>query len=319
MEPIDDLAASEGWHERDPAGRARDGELRRPHLRGAAQHPSRQHPLLQQAACSRSAGVTKPPSTLDELFAAPPRCSNMASPRSRSESKDPWTLPLLLFENLLVARAAGPTTTTSSWGSTAPSTPRSRPPWTISGELLSFTNAKPWTLTWSQAVDLVGSGQAAMTIMGDWAKAQLLATQPNLEFRRGCPRRERWEPSCSRPTRSGSRKGRPIAPVPASCCKLFGSREGQDTFNPLKGSIPARKGANMDSYDPRSRATIDGLRERDQPGAGHGDPGPPGVHGRDEHGPRELRRRGRPEPGRQRERRDPHARQLVTTSCVRAP
>ena len=37
---------------------------------------------------------------------------------------------------------------------------------------------------------------------------------------------------------------------------MFGSREGQDAFNPLKGSIPARTDADLTRYDPLAQATM---------------------------------------------------------------
>jgi glucose/mannose transport system substrate-binding protein len=36
---------------------------------------------------------------------------------------------------------------------------------------------------------------------------------------------------------------------------VFGSKEGQDAFNPLKGSIPARTDADLWRYDPLAQAT----------------------------------------------------------------
>ena len=41
---------------------------------------------------------------------------------------------------------------------------------------------------------------------------------------------------------------------------VFGSLAGQDTFNPLKGSIPARKDASRDAYDIMAQRNIDDFR-----------------------------------------------------------
>ena len=42
---------------------------------------------------------------------------------------------------------------------------------------------------------------------------------------------------------------------------MFGSLAGQDTFNPLKGSIPARKDARVDAYDIMAQRNIMDFRQ----------------------------------------------------------
>src|SRR6185436_11829876 len=55
--------------------------------------------------------------------------------------------------------------------------------------------------------------------------------------------------------------------------RMVASREGQDTFNPLKGSIPARTDADATKYDPYQRAAIADLKvSKVYPAIGQGSP-----------------------------------------------
>ena len=142
-------------------------------------------------------------------------------------------------------------------------------------KLLGYSNATPELLeatipdaakrekvhasnvSWAEAAGLLLDGTAAMTIMGDWCKGLFTALTP-------------WKPGVD----LGG------APVPGTeghfiaivdtfslaraaankengrlFLKLLGSREGQDAFNLLKGSIPVRSDADLSKYDAVSQAT----------------------------------------------------------------
>jgi glucose/mannose transport system substrate-binding protein len=201
------------------------------------------------------------PTNLDELF------SVAATLRARGITPialgaiEPWTLALLLFENLLVARGGGAYYHDFLVGRGDAFAPQMIAALEDLRTLLSYTNPNATQLTWSGAVELVRTGGAAMTIMGDWAKGYFLANQgtPDASFGEiptpgtagtfvfttdtfGLPRGVR--------NRQGA----------LDLLTVFGSREGQDTFNPIKGSIPARRDANTDAYDVMAQRTIDDFR-----------------------------------------------------------
>jgi len=112
------------------------------------------------------------------------------------------------------------------------------------GEILDCTNINDDAagLSWQQAIDAVVAGEAAFNIMGDWA-AGYMTTTLELEPGEGFG----WAPS---PDTAGvfmwlsDSFGLPAdAPNPdntVAWLTTLGSLEGQNTFNPLKGSIPAR-------------------------------------------------------------------------------
>jgi glucose/mannose transport system substrate-binding protein len=59
---------------------------------------------------------------------------------------------------------------------------------------------------------------------------------------------------------------------------VLGSVEGQDVFNPLKGSIPARIDADMSKYDQYGKDTMEDFKNSKlAPSLAHGSAAPEGV------------------------------------------
>ncbi|MCA9895600.1 MAG: carbohydrate ABC transporter substrate-binding protein, partial [Anaerolineae bacterium] len=128
--------------------------------------------------------------------------------------------------------------------------------WETFGNVLACSNINDDAagLSWQQAIDSVVAGDAAFNIMGDWAAGYMTTTlglEPGVGYG--------YAPS---PGTSGmfiwlsDSFGHPVgAPNPAvtdAWLTLLGSVEGQNAFNPLKGSIPARidaVGAAPDLYN----------------------------------------------------------------------
>jgi glucose/mannose transport system substrate-binding protein len=107
------------------------------------------------------------------------------------------------------------------------------------------------SLSWQQAIDRVVSGEAAFNIMGDWAAGYMVTT---LELVPG--EGFGW---AAAPDTNGvflmlsDSFGLPVGVKnrenTLAWLRLLGSVEGQDAFNPLKGSIPARIDADTDNPD----------------------------------------------------------------------
>jgi glucose/mannose transport system substrate-binding protein len=122
---------------------------------------------------------------------------------------------------------------------------------------LDNVNTDHSALSWDQAAQYVIDGTAAMTIMGDWAEGFFKSKgwTPDVEFG--------YVPA---PGTAGSFnalsdtfclpkdiKDRDNA---IAWLKICGSKEGQDAFNPLKGSIPARTDADLSLYDVYLKSAI---------------------------------------------------------------
>lgn len=116
--------------------------------------------------------------------------------------------------------------------------------WETFGSVLACSNINDDAagLSWQQAIDAVVAGDAAFNVMGDWAAGYMTTTlglEPGVGYG-----------YAASPGTSGSflwlsdSFGLPVgAPNPDATnawLSLLGSVEGQNAFNPLKGSIPAR-------------------------------------------------------------------------------
>ena len=111
-------------------------------------------------------------------------------------------------------------------------------------------------LSWQQATDRMLAGQAAFNIMGDWAAGYLTTTKklkPGTDFA--------WTAS---PNTNGTfimladsfglPKGAKDRTEVMNWLKVIGSKQGQDTFNPLKGSIAARTDSDLSKYSVYSQS-----------------------------------------------------------------
>ncbi len=123
--------------------------------------------------------------------------------------------------------------------------------WETFGKVLACSNPDASGLSWQQAVDRMLKGDAAFNIMGDWA-AGYMATTLKLVPGEGFG----YAPS---PSTSGVfmmlsdsfglPKGAKHRDAALKWLKLLGSKDGQDIFNPLKGSIAARLDSDLSKYN----------------------------------------------------------------------
>lgn len=129
--------------------------------------------------------------------------------------------------------------------------------------LLGYTNSDAASLTWQDAGKLVADGKAAFNIMGDWQDGYFSGTKAggNLALKPGT--QYGWT---AVPGTAGVYdwlsdsftlpKGAPHRDAAVKWLTFLGSKQAQDTFNPVKGSIPARKDANPKLYGPYLKWTL---------------------------------------------------------------
>ncbi len=199
--------------------------------------------------------------TLDDLFALAEtlRAHGLAAPIALG-MRAPWTLSLLLFENILVARAGGEGYRRFFLGTddvlTSPTMAKALEDLTT---LLGYTNVDAGGITWDKAIDLVRHGQAAMTIMGDWAKGYFLdqarADMLGVDFGQ-IPTPGTDGTFVFTTDTFGLPLGAPNMEGARALLDVFASREGQDTFSLIKGSIPARQDAGKGPYDAAALQTL---------------------------------------------------------------
>lgn len=199
-------------------------------------------------------GVT-PPKTIDELLktCATLKAKGVAAPISVGDSSFPQPH---MWESIALG-----TLGTQGWadlfsGKLKFTDPRAVKVWTNFGKVMDCTNKDSSGLTWQQATDRVAKGQSAFNIMGDWA-AGYMATTLKLKPGTGFG----WVPA---PGTAGTflflsdsfglPKGAKDRAQALNWLKLLGSKQGQDTFNPLKGSIAARTDSDLSKYNAYSQS-----------------------------------------------------------------
>ncbi len=90
-------------------------------------------------------------------------------------TREPWTLALFVFECLLVAEQGAQFYQDYLHRAHKADDPRIVGVLNRALRLIKFANADHQTLSWLQALDLVERGNAAMTVMGDWAHVSFKA------------------------------------------------------------------------------------------------------------------------------------------------
>ncbi|WP_092503422.1 ABC transporter substrate-binding protein [Virgibacillus subterraneus] len=141
------------------------------------------------------------------------------------------------------------------------------------GKMLDYVNEDHVSRNWQDSGQLVANGDAAMINMGDWAKgyfANDLELETNKDF--GYFEFPATDGEFVVITDTfGLPKGIDNPDDVKKFLSVLGSVEGQDAFNPLKGSIPARVDADESNYDQYGKDTMADFQEaRLVPSLAHG-------------------------------------------------
>lgn len=247
MEDLSPLYKSEGWNTKFPKGLIALLSYKNG-IWSVPVNIHRSNVLWYNPAKLKAWGVA-PPKTLDELFAtcATLKGKGVEAPLVVGEA---WTQQHL-WESVALA-TLGPADWANLWNGKLKFTdPKALKVWENFGKVMDCANKDAAGLSWQQATDRVIDGTSAFNIMGDWAAGYMATTKklkPGTDFG--------WEPS---PGTAGTflmlsdsfgmPKGVKDRVEVTNWLKLLGSKEGQDAFNPLKGSIPARIDGDMSKYN----------------------------------------------------------------------
>jgi glucose/mannose transport system substrate-binding protein len=248
LEPLDDLYKANGWYDVFPATLipliSQDG-----HPYSVPVNIHRANVMWFNPAVLAQYKVDAPdPASFDSWIASMDalKAAGMEAPLSLGES---WT-EKQLFETVLLA-TVGPDFYNKLWAGEAD--------WGGAevtkavenfAKVMTYVNSDYATLSWQDASKLVADGDAAFNVMGDWSESYFrvdLKLAPETGYG--------WMPV---PGTKGSYQFLSDSFVWAVGAKhpdavqkwltLCGSKEGQDAFNPLKGSIPARSDADVSLY-----------------------------------------------------------------------
>ncbi len=139
-------------------------------------------------------------------------------------------------------------------------------------QMMDYVNEDHAALSWDQAAQLVADGDAAMTIMGDWAEGYFksIGLTPDVEFGY-VPSPGTGGTFIMLSDSFGLPKGAPNRDNAVAWLTVCGSQEGQDAFNPLKGSIPARTDGVRSLYDAYLQSAMDDFASNEiAPSLAHG-------------------------------------------------
>ncbi|WP_394836480.1 ABC transporter substrate-binding protein [Pendulispora rubella] len=199
------------------------------------------------------------PKTLDDLKDAAASLRAQKVTPIALGTKYPWPI-VMMFEDLLLARGGSAFFRDYFAGKKAGDGPIVRAALEDLKSLFAFVNSDSATLSWDQAANKVGTGEAAMTFMGDWAKGFFISEKggnmkPAVDF-----------DAFPAPGTDGSfivitdtfglPKGATSRANAVELLRLSGGKELQSAFSLKKGSIPARKDIDVSQFDPMARTTI---------------------------------------------------------------
>jgi len=199
--------------------------------------------------------------TLDDLFALCDALRGneaLASKQVRPialAAREPSWLSLYLFENILVARAGGAAYRDYFRGNVDSLTwPPLRTAIEDLTKLLSYDPAAH-DRDWDDAVDEMREGRAAMTIMGDWTKGYIDNKPEPVQYD-AIPTPGTGSTFVFTTDTFGLTYGAGNRDGALKLLDVFGSSQGQNEFNVVKGSIPARTDADLLRFTGTSRQTI---------------------------------------------------------------
>ncbi|WP_332634053.1 ABC transporter substrate-binding protein [Halalkalibacter flavus] len=256
MEPLNDLYEQEGWMDKFPQDLidlvSEDGNIY-----SVPVNIHRSNVLWYNTAIFEEHGL-EVPTTFDEFFTVAEELqSNGVTPLALGD-REPWTATHLL-ETVLLG-VLGADQYSALWtGDLAFDDPSVVEAIETFGRMLDYVNEDHSSRNWQDASQLVANGEAAMNVMGDWAKGYFV-NDLNLTVKEdfGWVATPETEGTFLVITDTfGLPKGVSNPDAVKEFLAVLGSVEGQDAFNPLKGSIPARVDADLSNYDEYGQETID--------------------------------------------------------------
>jgi glucose/mannose transport system substrate-binding protein len=255
MEPVTFIYEDNGWLDKYPQGvidiLSKDGEIW-----SVPVNIHRSNVLWYNKQIFADNNLT-PPTNFDEFFQVADALKAQGITPLALGDNGIWAATHL-FESVLLG-TLGPDKYKGLWdGTTDWNGPEVKSALDTFTRMLDYVNEDHAALSWDQAAQVLVDGDAAMTVMGDWAEGYFKSVgwTPDQEFG--------WVPS---PGTQGTflmlsdsfglPKGAPNRDNAVAWLTLAGSKEGQDAFNPLKGSIPARTDGDRSLYDIYLQSAMD--------------------------------------------------------------
>ena len=213
--------------------------------------------------------------TLDQFFAACDKLKSAGISALGVGDSGIWA-SAQLFENTLLGFIGPKGWTDLFSGAMQWDDPRVKEAMKLFAKMQDYVNPDHAALSWDQAIKELMEGKVAFSSMGDWADGEF--TKANLKEREDFG----W---VSHPGTAGSfiivadgftlAKNAPHKEAAIAWLKSVGSREAQEAFNPLKGSIPARTDVDRSKFDGYHQWSMDSFaKDKPIPSCVHGEAAP---------------------------------------------
>ena len=252
MEPLTDFFKSEGLNDAFPKGvidLASDKGV--PYSVPVNIH--RSNVFWFNKTLFSKAGLDKAPTTWDEYFDMAEKLKSkgiaMASLAGSGAGESAHEFENIMLGTLGADKYAGLFTGATSWGDDG-----IKKSLDTLKKMIDYAVPNYASLQWSDTDPLVVEGKAASNIMGDWTNG-FYKSKKFTDFG--------WAPApgtagtfLALSDSFGLPKNVKNRDNVLNWLKVCGSKEGQDAFNPLKGSIPARKDADLSKYDDYQKQAI---------------------------------------------------------------
>ncbi|MCK6581714.1 MAG: ABC transporter substrate-binding protein [Anaerolineales bacterium] len=253
IQPLNDLYDAEGWLDVMPETLipliSQDGNIY-----SVPVNIHRANVLWYNPALLEANGV-EVPTNMDEWFAAMDTLEAAGvQPLALGEQ---WT-KMHLLETVLLG-SLGPDAYNGLWdGSTDWASADVTAALDNYAKVLTYANEDSASLSWQDAAQLVVNGDAAFNVMGDWAEGYFreLGKEPNKDYG--------W---AATPGSGGVFQflsdsfvlavGAPHPDAATAWLKVAGSKEGQEAFNPVKGSICARTDCDKSLFGEYLQSAMD--------------------------------------------------------------
>jgi len=257
VDPITDLYKSEGWDKVMPAGlveqMTKDGQIY-----GVLAGVHRGNGLWYNKKVLDEQGITIGETlSIDEFLGIANQLIAADITPLCVGDNGVWA-SAQLFENTLLG-VIGPDKYKGLWdGSVSFDSAEVKQAMETYGNMLDYQNSDHSALSWDQAIQKLMEGTCVFSSMGDWAYGEFVKAQKkdNEDFG--------W---VSHPGTAGSfmvvadgfvmAKNAPNKDNNTLWLKAIGSKEGQEAFNPLKGSIPARTDVDRAKFGPYHNWSMD--------------------------------------------------------------
>jgi glucose/mannose transport system substrate-binding protein len=195
--------------------------------------------------------------TFDEFFADCDKLKSAGIPALGIGDSGVWT-SAELFENTLLG-VVGPKGWSDLYsGAMQWDDPKVKDTMKLFARMYDYVNPDHAALSWDQAIKAVMEGKVAFSSMGDWADGEFIAAHLKEKEDFG------W---VNHPGTDGSfivvadgftiAKNAPHKEAALAWLQTVGSKEAQEAFSPLKGSIPARTDVDRSKFDAYHQWSMD--------------------------------------------------------------